>query len=169
MPEFDFQPPGRPSVAVVPGTFDPITLGHCDVIQRASTLFDQVIVAVGTNQAKQPLLDLATRLRLINDSLPNSPRIEVTAITGLLADFCRQVKAQAIVKGLRGGADLTHEEPMALVNKDLAGIETVFLPASPAFGYVSSSVVRDVARHGGSVSHYVTPPVQAALCQVLAN
>ncbi|MCL1897329.1 MAG: pantetheine-phosphate adenylyltransferase [Micrococcales bacterium] len=156
-------PPADAAIAVVPGSYDPVTLGHLDVIHRAGLLFDQVKVVVAGNQDKRPLFDLPTRVELVQASLPDESRFEVVAITGLLADYCRQVGARAIVKGLRGGADLTHEEPMALVNRDLAGIETLFLPASPAFGFVSSSVVRDLARHGGDVSPYVTKPVQAAL------
>jgi len=133
------------------------------------TLFDKVIVAVGANHTKAPLFSLDERLELINLSLPKDHRIEVVAMPGLLAEFCRQSGAHAIVKGLRGGADLTHEEPMALVNRDQAGIETIFLPASPAYGYVSSSIVRDVASHGGSVSRYVTAAVAAALHRVYAK
>ena len=165
---FDLAPPGRPSVAVLPGSFDPITLGHRDVILRASTLFDKVIIAVGTNRKKVPLFSLEQRVELVRLSLPDDSRLEVVATPGLLADFCRVTGAHAIVKGLRGGADLTREEPMALVNRDQAGIETVFLPASPAFGYVSSSIVREVASHGGSVGRYVTAEVEAALHQVFS-
>ncbi|MCL2803372.1 MAG: pantetheine-phosphate adenylyltransferase [Micrococcales bacterium] len=165
-PLLSLEPPGRPSIAVVPGSYDPITLGHRDVILRAATLFDRVVVAVGANQDKSPLFDLATRLELIKASLPLEPRIEVAAVPGLLADFCRQRGAHAIVKGLRGGSDLEHEEPMALVNRDQAALETIFLPASPAYGYVSSSIVRDVARHGGQVGRYVTEAVEAALKKV---
>ncbi|MCL1898540.1 MAG: pantetheine-phosphate adenylyltransferase, partial [Micrococcales bacterium] len=122
---------GALSIAVVPGSFDPVTLGHCDVILRTAALFDQVIVAVGTNQNKQPLFSLEQRVDLIKASLPNDRRLVVQATPGLLADLCRQVGAKAIVKGLRDGADWAHEEPMALVNRDQADIETIFLPASP--------------------------------------
>jgi pantetheine-phosphate adenylyltransferase len=150
-------------LAVVPGSFDPITLGHRDVIRRAATLFDRVVVGVGVNVAKRALLPLAVRVRLVRDCLWELPEVEVAEVPGLLADFCRQRGAVAIVKGLRGGQDLGHEEPMALVNKELTGIETVFLAAAPTWGHISSSLVKDVASFGGDISAYVTPAVQDAL------
>jgi len=167
-PQLDSAPPSRPSVAVVPGSFDPITMGHCDVIARAATLFDQVIVAVGANLAKTTLFSLGQRLELIQHSLPEDPNIDVAVAPGLLTDFCQEVGAHVIVKGLRGEGDLSHEEPMALINRDLTGIETIFLPASPTCGYVSSSLVREVASHGGNVSRYVSPAVEAALRRVFS-
>ncbi|MDR2347924.1 MAG: pantetheine-phosphate adenylyltransferase [Bifidobacteriaceae bacterium] len=153
--------------AVVPGSFDPITLGHIDVIKRVAGLFDQVIVGVAANPAKQALFPAETRAELVRESLAGLPGVRVEVIDGLLASFCRAVGASAIAKGLRGGQDLAHEEPMALVNKDLTGVETVFLAAAPTWGHVSSSLVKDVARHGGDVSAYVTPAVRRALAQRL--
>ncbi|MDR2378692.1 MAG: pantetheine-phosphate adenylyltransferase [Bifidobacteriaceae bacterium] len=150
-------------VAVAPGSFDPVTLGHLDVIIRAAQLFDRVVVAVGVNAGKQALLPLETRIALIEDGVKLLPAVEVASVPGLLADFCREIGASVIVKGLRGGHDLGQEEPMALVNKRLTGIETVFLSAAPAWGHVSSSLVKDVARHGGDVGAYVTPAVADAL------
>ncbi|MDR3361135.1 MAG: pantetheine-phosphate adenylyltransferase, partial [Bifidobacteriaceae bacterium] len=124
----------KESLVVAPGSFDPITLGHLDVIQRAAKLFDEVIVAVAVNSAKRTLLPLETRVALVQSCVENLPSVSVRGVQGLLAEFCRQVGARAIVKGLRGGQDWGHEEPMALVNKELTGIETVFLPAAPTWG-----------------------------------
>ncbi|MDR2567004.1 MAG: pantetheine-phosphate adenylyltransferase [Bifidobacteriaceae bacterium] len=152
-------------LAVAPGSFDPITLGHCDVIARAAGLFDRIVVGVGVNSAKRTLLPVETRIALIEDSVAALPSVTVAQVPGLLAEFCRDLGAVAIVKGLRGGHDLGKEEPMALVNKELTGIETVFLPAAPSWGHISSSLVKDVARHGGDVSAYVTPAVAEALAQ----
>ncbi|MDR1825703.1 MAG: pantetheine-phosphate adenylyltransferase [Bifidobacteriaceae bacterium] len=157
------------SLAVVPGSFDPVTYGHQDVILRARALFGRVIVGVAANQGKAPLFGLEARLTLLHAALADEPNIEIQAVPGLLAEFCRQVGATAIVKGLRGGADLDHEQPMAVVNRELAGVETVFLPAAAAWGYVSSSIVKDVARNGGDVSKYVAPPVAEALRAALGG
>jgi pantetheine-phosphate adenylyltransferase len=151
------------SLAVVPGSFDPITLGHRDVIERTTGLFDQVIVGVADNHAKHALFSLEERLELIEECVAGLENVRAAAIRGLLAEFCRQVGATVIVKGLRGGPDLGHEEPMALVNKELTGVETIFLAAAPAWGHVSSSIVKDVAKHGGDVSSYVSPGVRVAL------
>jgi pantetheine-phosphate adenylyltransferase len=154
-------------LAVVPGSFDPITLGHLDVVERAARLFDAVIVGVAENSAKLGLLSIATRIELIEDCTGHLDNVQVARVPGLLAEFCREVGAIAIVKGLRGGQDWGHEEPMALVNKELTGIETVFLAAAPTWGHVSSSLVKDVVRHGGNISPYVTPAVEAALVAYL--
>ncbi|MDR1186490.1 MAG: pantetheine-phosphate adenylyltransferase [Bifidobacteriaceae bacterium] len=153
-------------LAVVPGSFDPITLGHRDVIRRAAGLFDRVVVGVAVNAAKRALLPVDVRVALIEDCVRELPGVQVAQVPGLLAEFCRKIGAVAIVKGLRDGQDLGHEEPMALVNKDLTGIETVFLAAAPSWGHISSSLVKDVARHGGDVSAYVTPAVRDALADV---
>ncbi|MDR2372972.1 MAG: pantetheine-phosphate adenylyltransferase [Bifidobacteriaceae bacterium] len=150
-------------LAVAPGSFDPVTLGHLDVIGRAAGLFDRVVVGVGANAAKGALFSAAERVALIEDAVASWPTVSVGLVPGLLADFCRELGATAIVKGLRGGHDLAHEEPMALVNRDLTGIESVFLMAAPDWGHISSSLVKDVARHGGDVSAYVTPAVARAL------
>ncbi|MDR1392706.1 MAG: pantetheine-phosphate adenylyltransferase [Bifidobacteriaceae bacterium] len=149
--------------AVVPGSFDPVTLGHLDVIERAAKLFGRVIVGVAVNAAKEAVFGLKARIELIQDCAAHIPGVEVRAVPGLLAEFCRQVEAIAVVKGLRGGQDWGHEEPMAIVNRELTGIETVFLAAAPTWGHVSSSLVKDVARHGGDVSPYVSPGVRQAL------
>ncbi|MDR2453846.1 MAG: pantetheine-phosphate adenylyltransferase [Bifidobacteriaceae bacterium] len=154
-------------LAVVPGSFDPITLGHLDVIERAAALFGQVIVAVAANAAKQTLFPPATRLDLVRDCVAGLAGARAEIVPGLLAAFCQSVGASVIVKGARGGQDWSHEAPMAIANRQLAGLETVFLLAAPAWGHISSSLVKDIARHGGDVSPYVPPAVRRALSQRL--
>lgn len=151
------------TIAVLPGSFDPVTLGHVDIAARAATLFEQVIVAVAHNSAKTPLLDVATRLELASGALAHLPNVTVEATQGLLVAFCRERHAGVIVKGLRGGADYDYERPMALMNRSLTGIETVFVTGDPALAHVASSLVRDVARHGGDISAYVPEAVAAAV------
>lgn len=159
------------TLAVYPGSFDPITTGHLDVVARALTLFDRVVVGIAHNAAKSGhhLFDAETRLSLARQALAQLPGAEVDLVPGLLADYCRGRGATAIVKGLRNGTDLDVEVPMALLNRDLGGPETVFLAAAPAHAHVSSSLVKDVARHGGDVSALVPPVVAAALRQELGQ
>lgn len=146
-------------VAVCPGSFDPVTLGHLDVVRRARTLFDEVVVAVGVNATKTPLLDAGTRVQLFRDAVADIPGVRVEPMPGLLADLVREVDAVAVVKGLRGGADFDAEHPMALMNRHLSGVETVFVIGDPALAHVASSMVRDVARHGGPIADLVPPGV----------
>lgn len=159
--------PARPGerLAVFPGSFDPMTLGHVDVAARAVTMFDRVVIAVARNAAKvgRYLFDDDERLALARSSVSHLEGVEVGLVTGLLAQYCQQIGASAIIKGLRSGTDLDAELPMALVNRDLGGPETVFLVAAPTRGHVSSSLVKDVARHGGDVSNLVAPEVASAL------
>jgi pantetheine-phosphate adenylyltransferase len=149
---------------VCPGSFDPVTSGHVDVIRRAGALFDEVVVAVLTNPAKQPAFTLPERLEMLGESLAGLPGVRVEAVRGgLLVDFCRAVGAVAVVKGLRSGTDFAYELPMALMNRHLSGLETLFLPGEPRFEHVSSSLVKEVAAHGGDVSGLVPDPVLARL------
>ena len=153
-------------IAVVPGSFDPVTLGHVDVIGRAARLFDRLHVVVTHNPAKSALLDVDERVRLIRESLADAgvPGVEVDSWSaGLLVDYCRRVGADVLVKGLRSSTDAAYETPMALVNRDLAGVETLFLVAQPGTSHVSSSLVRQVASLGGDVSPYVPAVVAKAL------
>ena len=147
------------SLAVVPGSFDPVTLGHLDVVERARNLFDEVHVVVVHNPSKSALLPVARRVELIEESLAEAgiaDRVTVTSWSvGLLVDYCQEVGANAIVKGIRTEVDVTYETPMAIVNRNLAGIETVFVLPDPAHSHVSSSLVRQVAALGGDVSPYV--------------
>jgi pantetheine-phosphate adenylyltransferase len=151
------------SIAVVPGSFDPVTLGHLDVIRRAAGLFDEVVVAVAPNPDKQALLDPAERLDLVTRAVADLPGVRVAPVPGLLVDFCREVGATALVKGLRGAGEYDAELTMALMNRHLSGVETVFLPTDPDVAHIASSLVRDVARHGGPVEDLVPPGVAEAL------
>jgi pantetheine-phosphate adenylyltransferase len=150
--------------AVCPGSYDPVTNGHIDVVTRAATLFDEVVVAVLYNPAKEGAFTVDERVSLLKESLAVVDNLQVEAFADrLLVDVCREVGATAIVKGLRGGTDFAYELPMALMNKHLTGIETVFLPGDPRFEHVSSSLVKEVARYGGDVAGLVPDPVLEAL------
>ena len=158
------------SLAVYPGSFDPLTLGHVDIAARATTLFDVVVIGIAHNAAKagRHLLDVEERLSLARASTSRLPGVEVDLVPGLLADYCRQRGATAIIKGLRNGSDLDAELPMALLNRDLGAPETVFLTASPAYAHISSSLVKDVAGYGRDISALVPPAVCRALEERLA-
>ncbi len=155
-------------LAVYPGSFDPITLGHVDIIARAASLFDELEVLVVHNPDKAPRFTSAERVQLIKDSLAeaklDAPSIKVTELSsGLLVDYLREVNAKVLLKGFRNNVDLDYELPMAKVNRDLSGIETVFIAADPQYGLVASSLVRQVAQLGGPVENYVTKAVARAL------
>ena len=158
-------------LAVYPGSFDPLTLGHVDIASRATTLFDVVVIGVAHNAAKagRHLLDVEERLALARTSTSHLPGVEVDLVPGLLADYCRQRGASAIIKGLRNGSDLDAELPMALLNRDLGAPETVFLTASPAYAHISSSLVKDIAGYGRDVSALVPPAVARTLGARLAE
>jgi len=154
-------------IAVVPGSFDPVTLGHIDVIERAANMFDEVHVLVVHNPDKAALLPIAQRVTLIQDSIAEaelSGEILVTSWSvGLLVDYCTDVGASVLVKGIRSQVDVAYETPMAIVNRNLAGVETVFLLPDPAHAHVSSSLVRQVAALGGDVAPYVPRAVADVL------
>jgi len=149
------------SLAVCPGSFDPVTLGHVDVVRRAAGMFDEVVVAVAHNSAKSPLLTADVRMRLVRDAVAGIPGVRVVATDGLLADFLRQVGAVAVVKGLRGAADVDAE--VALMNRHLSGVETVFVAGDSALAHIASSLVKDVARHGGPIDDLVPAGVGDAV------
>lgn len=153
------------AIAVYPGSFDPITFGHIDIATRAAKLFDTVHVLVVHNPAKNPKLSLEKRVELVKEVLAVVPgKFVVDSLaSGLLVDYCKGISAQALVKGVRTNVDLDYELPMAQVNRDLSGIETVFLPADPAHGFISSSLVKQVADLGGDISKYVPELVVKAL------
>jgi len=150
-------------IAVVPGSFDPVTLGHLDVIERAAKLFDQIHVLVVHNPAKTALLPVAQRVALIERAVHDASfegDIVVTSWSvGLLVDYCTDVGASVIVKGIRSQVDVAYETPMAIVNRNLAGVETIFMLPDPAHAHVSSSLVRQVAGLGGDVTPYVPKAV----------
>ena len=150
-------------IAVVPGSFDPVTLGHMDVIQRAAGLFDELHVLVVHNPAKTALLPIAERVSLLEKSIEDAgaPGNIVVASwnVGLLVDYATDVGASVLVKGIRSQVDVAYETPMAIVNRHLAGVETIFMLPDPAHAHVSSSLVRQVSSLGGDVSPYVPPAV----------
>jgi pantetheine-phosphate adenylyltransferase len=162
------------SVAVYPGSFDPITNGHVDIIGRAINMFDRLIVAVLANPRKQPLLPVETRIRVIRDALGDAgapaDRIEVAAFDGLTVDFCRQHDASAIVRGLRAISDFETEMQLAHNNRVLApDVDTVFFMTSIANSYVSSSLVKEIATFGGDVSGMLPAAADVALRTTLAR
>ena len=149
---------------VCPGSYDPVTNGHVDVVRRAAALYDEVVVAVLHNPAKAGTFSAEERVGLLRDALGDLPGVRVEAFAGqLVVDVCRQLDAPVLVKGLRGDTDFAYELPMALMNRHLTGLETLFVPGDPAFGHVSSSLVKEVVRYGGDVSGLVPEPVRLAL------
>lgn len=145
--------------AVFPGSFDPITLGHYDIIQRGVTLFDEVIVAIGVNADKKYMVDLADRKRFIEEAFADEPKVKVITYEGLTIDLCKRVQAQFILRGLRNPADFEFEKAIAHANRKLSGIETVFLLTAAGTSFISSSIVRDVYRNGGDYKQLVPESV----------
>ncbi|HET9829717.1 MAG TPA: pantetheine-phosphate adenylyltransferase [Nocardioidaceae bacterium] len=141
--------------AACPGSFDPVTNGHIDIISRAGTLFDEVVVAVGVNQSKSRLFSPQERIEMLGTAVEPYPNVRVAGFDGLLTDFCREHEVHAIVKGLRAVSDFDYELQMAQMNASLSGIETVFVPTSPEYSFLASSLVKEVARFGGDVSGLV--------------
>jgi pantetheine-phosphate adenylyltransferase len=146
-------------VALCPGTFDPVTNGHLDIVERASRLFDRVIVAVVENPAKEPLFSVEERVTMLKEGVSGLDNVEVDSFSGLLVDYARGKGTTLIVKGLRAVSDFDYELQMAQMNDHLAEVETCFIPTSPSWSYLSSSLVKDVARYGGDVSRLVPPHV----------
>jgi pantetheine-phosphate adenylyltransferase len=157
------------TIAVCPGSFDPMTLGHLDVVRRARAMFDEVVVGVARNSSKTALLGLEERVALARASVAGLDGVRVEPVPGLLSAFCVDVGASAVVKGLRGGADVDHEVPMALMNRHLSGVETVFVLGDPALAHVASSLVKDVARHGGPIADLVPAGVERAVREALGG
>ncbi|MCC9174291.1 pantetheine-phosphate adenylyltransferase [Arthrobacter sp. zg-Y179] len=152
--------------AVCPGSFDPIHNGHVEVIARAATLFDEVIVAVSTNYAKKYRFSAEERLELAAETFEALAGVSVVPMgDGLLADFCREHGASAIVKGLRSVQDYQYELPMAVMNRQLTGVETVFLAAESSYTHLSSSLIKEVASLGGDIAGYVPPTVLKRLTE----
>lgn len=156
--------PTDPRRALCPGSYDPVTSGHVDIIERAARLFDEVVVAILHNPAKHGTFSIEERISLLHASLEHVPNVTIGEWSGrLVVDVCRDVGADTMVKGLRGGTDFAYELPMAHMNKHLTGVETLFLAGNPALEHVSSSLIKEVVRYGGDVSGLVPDPVLAAL------
>lgn len=150
--------------AIYPGTFDPPTLGHVDIIRRAAGLFDQVIIAVGANPTKQPLFPVDERLAMLREIAAEFDNVDVEPFSGLLVEFARQKQASVVIRGLRAMSDFENEFQMALANRTLApDVETVFLMTSADVMFVSSSIVKEIARLGGDVRRLVPEPVSRRL------
>lgn len=147
-------------ICLFPGTFDPITLGHVDVITRAVSLFDKLVIGVGINSSKQPMFSIEQRTGWFKEIFKDEPRIEVAGYEGLTVDFCKKIGAAYILRGIRYVSDFEYEKAIADMNRMLEpGIETLFLTCSPDYSTISSTLVRDVIRNGGDVSKFVPKEV----------
>jgi len=156
--------------AIYPGSFDPLTNGHLDVIQRATKLFDRVIVAVAKSESKHPLFALQERLQLVRRAVRHLPHVEADAFEGLLVEYAARRRAQAVVRGLRAVSDFEFEFQLALMNRKLDGeVETIFMMPKDTYTFLSSRIVKEIARLGGDVSAFVPAHVQTALKKKLAG
>jgi pantetheine-phosphate adenylyltransferase len=155
--------------ALCPGTFDPVTNGHVDIIERAAQQFDRVVVAVLENPGKQPLFGVEERVAMLKEATADLTGVEVEAFSGLLVEYAKRTGARAIVKGLRAVTDFEYEIQMAQMNQRLGGVETFFMTTAPTWSYLSSSLVREVARFGGDVSGLVPPVVVERLREKLGG
>jgi pantetheine-phosphate adenylyltransferase len=155
--------------AVCPGTFDPPTNGHLDVIGRAAAMFDELVVATGVNESKRRLFGDDERVELLRETVAGFGNVAVGTFDGLLVDYCRAEGIGVIVKGVRTAGDYDYELQMALMNRRLTGVETIFLPAAPEHAHLSSSLVKEVARFGGDVSSFVPASVHRHLTEALAR
>jgi pantetheine-phosphate adenylyltransferase len=152
--------------AIYPGTFDPLTNGHLDIIHRAAKLFDRIIVAVARNDGKNPLFTQAERLALITKSIQSLPNVSADAFDGLLVDYAERASGQAIIRGLRAVSDFEFEFQLALMNRQLNDrVEAIFMMPKDTYTFLSSRIIKEIARLGGDVSAFVPPQVQAALKQ----
>lgn len=154
---------------VCPGSFDPITFGHLDIIERAAKLFDQVTIAVLVNKTKKSLFTVEERMGMISEVTSQYPNVTVDSWSGLLVDYCKANGIDAIVKGLRAVTDFDYELQMSQINLQLQGIETLFMSTAPAHSFLSSSLVKEIASHGGDVSSYIPAPLVGRLAKRLAE
>ncbi len=155
--------------AACPGSFDPITNGHLDVIERTSRLFDEVVVAVGVNVSKNRFFEPGERVDMIREATGHLPNVSVDTFEGLIVEFCTSRGIQAIVKGLRAVSDFDYELQMGQMNRSLADIDTLFMPTHPHYSFLSSSLVREVATYGGDISGLVPEPVLRRLRERLGG
>ena len=155
--------------ALCPGTFDPVTNGHLDIIERAARRFDALVVGVLDNPAKQPLFAAEERVSMLKEATHHLSNVEVDAFTGLLVDYAKRRGADVVVKGLRAVTDFEYEIQMAQMNHSLSGLETLFMTAAPQWSFLSSSLIKEVARFGGDVSGLVPPVVSERLREQLGG
>ncbi len=161
---------GHATLAIYAGSFDPVTLGHLDLVRRASKLFDRVVVAVGIHPTRKALFTVEERLELLRKSTASIANLEIASFSGLLIQHCQEIGAQIVIRGLRHTMDFEYELQIAHANADMApDIETVFLPTSNKHAFITASLVREIASHGGDVSRYAPPPVCEALRNKLQN
>jgi pantetheine-phosphate adenylyltransferase len=154
---------------VCPGSFDPITFGHLDIIERASSIFDEVVIAVMVNQVKKTLFTVEERMAMTEEVTAKYPNVKVDSWSGLLVDYCKKNDISIILKGLRAVTDFDYELQMSQVNLQLQGVETLFLSTAPAHSFLSSSLVKEIASYGGDVSSYIPAPLLARLKDRLAG
>ena len=154
---------------VCPGSFDPITYGHLDVIERASEKFDEVVVAVLVNRTKGSLFTVDERMEMIRETVRSFTNVKVDSWSGLLIDYCKEREIRAIVKGLRAVSDFDYELQMAQMNRQLSGVETLFMATRPEYSFLSSSLVKELATYGGDVSTYVPAPVHVSLLERMSG
>ena len=140
---------------VCPGSFDPITYGHLDIVERASSIFDEVVIAVMVNKTKQTLFTVEERMEMTKEVTSKFPNVKVDSWSGLLVDYCKKNDVSIIVKGLRAVTDFDYELQMSQINLQLQGVETLFISTAPAHSFLSSSLVKEIASHGGDVSSYI--------------
>lgn len=151
-------------ICVFPGTFDPVTLGHTDIIDRALNLFDKLVIGIGINSVKQPMFPLEKRIQWCEEIYQDDPRISVEAYEGLTVDFCRKLKARYLLRGIRFASDFDYEKSIATLNRALRPeIETIFLAPSPAYANLSSTLVREVIRYGGDATAFLPKTVNDAI------
>jgi pantetheine-phosphate adenylyltransferase len=146
--------------ALFPGSFDPITLGHMDIIERGLDLFDEIIIAIGVNSEKKNMWTLEERIRFIEENFKGNSKIKVKSYTGLTVDFCQAEKANFILRGLRNSLDFSYEKSIAQTNAMLSGVESIFIISAPEASHISSTIVRDIARNGGDFSKLVPKNVK---------
>ena len=158
-------PARRPRRALCPGSFDPVTNGHLDIIERCAALYDEVVVAVFVNQSKSSLFSVDERRELLGEATAQWPNVRIDTFQGLVVDYCRAHDIPVIVKGLRAVSDFDYELQMAQMNRGLAGIDTLFMPTNPEYSFLASSLVKEISRWQGDVSHLVPPAVSKRLVE----
>ncbi len=155
--------------AVCPGSFDPVTNGHLDIIGRTAPLFDEVVVAVLVNKSKKSMFTLEERIEMLTEQTAQWPGVRVDSFHGLLVDYCRAHGIRAIVKGIRAVSDFDYELQMAQMNHRLSGVDTLFMPTGPEFSFIASSLVKEVATYGGDVAHLLPDAVHRRLLERIAE
>lgn len=147
-------------IALFPGSFDPITIGHFDILQRAKTMFDKIYVGIGKNSSKQCMFTLEERMAFLHRCFEGDTQISITQYEGLTVNCCKQIEAQFILRGLRSDTDFEYEKNIAQINKEVVPeVETLFMVCSPAYSAVSSTIVKDIKRNGGDISRYIPKPL----------